>query len=871
VKRHGALLLTACLLSSSAMVHADGLPSAEPAAGISRELAGWRSQHYRDLRYRLRLELSAGLDRVQGALQVQWHFADAPVDFVLDWRSAPHAGLSAGRVDALRVNAKPIELAFANDHIVVPAHALQPGENILELRFEAPVAAAGTPLTRYRDREDGSDYLYTLLVPADASSLFPCVDQPDLKGRFQLELMLPAGWSAVANAPLVDSAVLGDAVKLVFAQTEPISTYLFAFAAGPFVELPDGDSGVRLFVRRSRAAQARAEAPEVMRLNREAMRYFADYFARPFPFAKYDLVLLPELAYAGMEHAGATFLREDALLFPFEPAGTDLLRRAQLIFHETAHQWFGDLVTMRWFDDLWLKEGFANLMAVKAALVLLPQVDARNALRALKLSAYRTDVTPGTTPIWQELSNLSAAKSAYGSIVYSKAPAVLYQAEFFLGERVFRDAVRDLLARHAYASASWRDLVDAFERTSGRSLQAWSQAWVSQAGAPEIEASWDTDARGSLAAIRLRQRGALGAGGVWPQRVQVLLLYEDGAREVLDVMLDGEVTLVPGAGRPLPRLVFANYADRGYGMFLLDAHSRAMLMQELGSIEDDLLRALLWDALWEAVRRGDMHPAQWVDLALRELAAERDEITVTGLLGTLQTAMRWYLREDERELLQARVEAALGSQMLDSAQLSLRIAYFRAYVALARTPDALAQLRRMLADELRVPQLTLRTAERYRILRTLLAAGDAHAEKLLALETAAVVTDDSRRLAYAAGAARPDHATKQRYFDAFLQDATLPERWIEESLPAFNLVEQEALTANYLEPALNALPRLKRERRIFFVNNWLAAFIGGQRTPAALATVERFLREQPLDVDLCRKVLEAVDALQRTVRIRARN
>jgi aminopeptidase N len=231
--------------------------------------------------------------------------------------------------------------------------------------------------------------------------------------------------------------------------------------------------------------------------------------------------------------------------------------------------------------------------------------------------------------------------------------------------------------------------------------------------------------------------------------------------------------------------------------------------------------------------------------------------------------MRWYLREDERERLQPRVEGMLSAQMMDSAELSLRITYFRMYVALARTPGALVELQRLLSGERNVPGLTLRTAERYRILRTLLANGDAQADALLAQQAAADTSDDSRRFAYAAAAARPSAAVKQRYFDAFTGDAALPERWIEESLPAFNLVEQEALTLPYLESALAALPRLKRERRIFFVNNWLGAFIGGQRSPAALDIVERFLREQPLDVDLRRKVLEAVDGLRRTVRIRS--
>jgi aminopeptidase N len=854
---------------TAAVARSAPLPPGEPGPGISLALAGWRSQHYRDLRYTLRLEVAETHERIGGTVRIAWRFASEPVDLVLDWRPAAVPGLPAARAQVVSVNGRAREAHMVDEHLVVAAPDLQPGENSLEIAFESPVAPAGTPVTRYRDRQDGNDYLYTLLVPADASALFPCVDQPDLKAHFALELTAPADWTVVANAPVIGRQPARGGSTWRFAPTEPISTYLFAFAAGPFAELRDERSDVRLYVRASKLEHAQREAAEVLRLNREATRWFTGYFAQPFPFAKYDLVLLPEFAYGGTEHAGATFLREDAVLFPFEPATSDLLRRAQLIFHETSHQWFGDLVTMRWFDDLWLKEGFANLMAFKATQALLPLLDARNALRALKLSAYRTDVTQGTTPIWQALPNLSAAKSAYGSIVYSKAPAVLYQAEFYLGEAVFRAAVQDFLARHAYGAAGWQDLVAAFERAAGRNLQAWSRAWVEQRGAPEIEVQWDPDTDGRLARVTLTQRDALRTGATWPQRMRVLLRHTDGGADAVDATLERGEWVLPGAVRALPAFVFPNFEDRGYGIVVLDARSQAWLLEHLPQVEDAFLRALLWDALWESVRRAALSPARWVALALEHLPTEQDEITVTGLIGNLQTAMRWYLLDGQRAALQPQVEAMLATQMVRAGSLSLRIAYFRAYVGLARSPAALQRLERLLSGEEAIPGLALRTAERYRILRALLAAGHPHADALLAREEAADTSDDSRRFAYAARAARGDAGVKERYFDAFLHDAQLPERWIEDSLPAFNLPEQEALTLRYLEDALHALPALKRERRIFFVNNWLGAFVGGQRSGTALRTVERFLVTAPLDADLRRKVLEVVDGLQRTVRIRA--
>jgi aminopeptidase N len=255
---------------------------------------------------------------------------------------------------------------------------------------------------------------------------------------------------------------------------------------------------------------------------------------------------------------------------------------------------------------------------------------------------------------------------------------------------------------------------------------------------------------------------------------------------------------------------------------------------------------------------------------LRELPGERDELTASALLGDLQTAIRRYLPDATAASLRTAVEARVREGMLTGDSLSLRIAHFRAYAALARSEAARSDLVRLLSGDLAVPGLELRLGERYRLLRALLAQGDARAEPLLADQAASDRSDDGRRFAWAAEAARPDARTKQRYFEAFLRDPAVPERWIEEAVPHFNTVEHEQLTLGYLDAALRALPDLKRARRIFFVNNWLAAFIGGQRSGAALAAVERFLLDPDLDADLRRKVMEATDGLARTVAIRGK-
>src|SRR5215467_14364861 len=395
--RGAALVLYAGLIANAAAA----VPGLEP--GVPRELAQWRAKNYSDVRYSLKLLLTPGASALQGTASVEVNLPQRVPDLVLDWRPSP-----ASHVSDLRVNGKRAVAKVDREHLVVPAKLLKPGKNRLSLSFESPITPSGSAVTRYVDREDRSEYVYTLFVPSDASSAFPCFDQPDLKARFRLELLMPRAWTAVGNAPVAKVEDAGNSVRrIAFAETRPISTYLFAFAAGPFAEILASPGGTRLYVRKSQLARARAEASEVLRLNREAVRWLERYFDSRFPFPKYDLVLVPELAYAGMEHAGATFLREDAVLFPSAPNETDILARAEVIFHEASHQWFGDLVTMRWFDDLWLKEGFAQYMAYHALADLKPDENVwKRFYQAIKPAAYAIDSTQGTTPIYQEISNL---------------------------------------------------------------------------------------------------------------------------------------------------------------------------------------------------------------------------------------------------------------------------------------------------------------------------------------------------------------------------------------------------------------------------------------------------------------------------------
>ncbi len=879
------------------LIKASGV--ADPEPGVPRELARTRAEHYSDVHYFLEVELRPGAQFLKGSEEIRVTL-DGKVDrLVLDWRKMPaKEGQPQARVWDVQANGRKVaDLRETNDHLIIPGSYLKKGVNAIRLRFESPISTSGSAVTRYLDREDRSEYIYTLFVPSDASTAFPCFDQPDLKARFRLTIHAPEDWQVITNEKFPGNEVIGRGFwsdqgrgpvrwdqdgssipfkELRFAQTEPISTYLFAFAAGPFQSFLDNASAIplRIFVRKSRAERARREVEELFRLTRQGLRFFQAYFDYKFPFSKYDQVIVPEFAYGGMEHAGATFLREESILFPSDPTANDLINRAELLYHELAHQWFGDLVTMRWFDDLWLKEGFATFMAYKAMETIMPEYNAWKVFyQKTKPAAYLTDATKGTTPIWQEISNLSAAKSAYGNIVYRKAPSMLRQAEFYLEPENFKRAVQLFLKEHAYANAEWADLVGAFERTSNRKLQDWAGAWVKRRGMPDVRVEWTVNNQNQISGLTLHQQDVLHEGGAWPMRVKLLLAYDESKWEALTVTLagGGQTSVKEAVGKRAPRYVFANYEDYGYGRFLLDDRSERAVMDSLGAVNDPFLRALLWGALWDSVREAELAPLDYLEMALKLLPTERDEVTAQSILSRVSTAFNRYLSDEQMQAIAPRLERLLSERMLTAESAGLRITYFRAFLSVAMTDEARATLKKILRGETRIPGMTLRSRDRFDIVTALLMRGDADGQALLEKLSREDTTDDAKRYSYAAGAARASAENKRSYFEAYLNDAKLAESWIEASMGPFNAIGQSELTLPFLESALKELPTLKRTRKIFFVNGWLAAFTGGQCNPRALKTVEGFLSTNPaLDRDLRLKVLESMDPLERCVRIRAK-
>ena len=771
--------------------------------GISRALARYRALRISELSYRLDLRVNAGASALHGRQQIRFRLERSPdrTALALDWRPQLAPVDVARSVRSLRINgARDARTVHRRGHLEIPARALERGENLVELEWNAPIRASASALTRYRDPMDGALYVHSLFVPADASTVFPCFDQPDLKARFTLSLSMPAHWNAIANAPAAGSERSGRRLRVTFDETEAISTYAFAFAAGPFVALRSRDDPTRLWVRASQRRSAQRHAGEVLRLNSEAVRYCTRYFGHRFPFRKYDLVLIPQFPYRGMEHAGATFLDEAAVLLPNASGKAARFQRAQLVFHETAHQWMGDLVTMRWFDDLWIKEGFANFVAYKLAERVCSRQYARLAFHDLKIGACAVDGAPGATALHHPLADLAQAKSAYNVLVYAKAPAVLRMLEHRVGEHAFRRAMRALVHEHAFGAIDWCDLLAAMEHASGRSLRRWAGTWLLRSGADKVTSP------------------------------------------------------------------FAGIQAHEYALIAPDRAGVVGAVHLLAWTHDALRRKHLWEYLWAAVRNCTLDPTRFVELVLSHADAERSDLSLSRLVDRVRTASDRLLGAAEQRHTVTKLESLAWGALRSSREYDVRRVWLRALIGWSRTERGHARLHALLAGDRR----DLGFADRIAIAGALVASGRMgvrRAAGALALDTR---SNERRLVVHCLQAAEPRAERKRELLTHWLGDGAPPDHWIDAALPYFNHPAHAELTLPLLKRALQALPMLAGRHKIFFVNRWLASFIGGQRGDDALAVIRRCLDRPALDADLRLKVLEAAHALERDIAVRKR-
>ncbi len=490
----------------------------------------------------------------------------------------------------------------------------------------------GDGFHRFVDPEDDEEYVYTNFEPYEAHRLFPSFDQPDIKGRYTVTVTAPASWQVVANAPLTESvpASDGDRTTHRFAQTELFSAYLMALVGGPYVvrRHQHGDLDLGLYARRSMERYLDEQSPEILEITSQGLDFYAEMFDQPYPFAKYDQVFVPEYNSGAMENVGCVTYNE-AYLFRDPATESQRLDRAETFLHELAHMWFGNLVTMRWWDDLWLNESFATYISYLAMTEATRFTNAWKVFNAdIKRWAYQQDQLPTTHPIAGEAADTEIAFLNFDGITYGKGASVLKQLVKYIGRDAFRDGLRIYFKRYGWSNATLDEFLGALEESSGANLQEWAKLWLRTASVNTLSTEWET-AGDRLSAMAIRQTAPTDHPTLRPHALEVALAKNGTGGplrvESISAWIDGPDTPIAEArGREVPDLVFPNYGDHAYAKVSLDAASVDFVRHDLDKVQDPLLRELLWMSLWEMVRDRELRSTEYLAIGRSELPDEPD-------------------------------------------------------------------------------------------------------------------------------------------------------------------------------------------------------------------------------------------------------
>ncbi|MEV5783990.1 aminopeptidase N [Streptomyces sp. NPDC052287] len=778
-----------------------------PGTNLTREEAQQRAKLLTVDSYEIDLDLSGAQEggTYRSVTTVRFDVSESGAESFIDL-VAPTVHEVVLNGDALA----PAEV-FEDSRITLPG--LLEGRNVLRVVADCAYTNTGEGLHRFVDPVDQQAYLYTQFEVPDARRVFASFEQPDLKATFRFTVKAPSGWTVISNSPSPEPK--DD--TWAFEPTPRISTYITALIVGPYhsvhsVYEKDGQSvPLGIYCRPSLAEFLDSDA--IFEVTRQGFEWFQEKFDFAYPFKKYDQLFVPEFNAGAMENAGAVTIRDQ---YVFRSKVTDAAYevRAETILHELAHMWFGDLVTMEWWNDLWLNESFATYTSI-ACQAYAP--DSRwphswtTFANSMKTWAYRQDQLPSTHPIMAEIGDLDDVLVNFDGITYAKGASVLKQLVAYVGMDEFFRGVQTYFKRHAYGNTRLSDLLGALEETSGRDLKNWSEKWLRTAGINVLRPEVETDADGVITSFAIRQEapalpaGAKGEPTLRPHRIAVGLYNLDASGKLvrderIELDVDGELTAVPElTGKRRPAVFLLNDDDLSYAKVRLDEDSLAFVTEHLGDFESSLPRALCWASAWDMTRDGELATRDYLSLVLSGIGKESDIGVVQSLQRQLKLAIEMYADPATREALLTRwTEATLAHLRAAEAGGDHQLAWARAFADTARTPEQLDLLEGLLEDRETIGGLAVDTELRWAFVQRLAAVGR-YDEAEITAEYERDRTAAGERHAATARAGRPTAEAKEEAWVSVIESDKLPNAVQEAVIGGFVQTDQRELLAPYAD------------------------------------------------------------------------
>jgi aminopeptidase N len=844
---------------------------------LTRDEARERARLLQAVSYQVELDLTVGEETFPSVSTVSFRCTRPGAASFID--------LTAPAVSEIILNGEPVGAdAFDGDRIALAPLAT---ENELRVVARCAYSRSGEGLHRFADPADGGVYLYTDLETFDAHRVYACFDQPDLKASFELTVTAPGGWQVISNmAPDVAGAPAGDgapgaagpaadAWRWHFPPSPVMSTYITAAAAGPYHVVRAEHDGIPLGIYCRASLAAYLDPDEIFEVTRQGFDYFHAAFGVRYPFGKYDQLFVPEFKAGAMENAGAVTFLEDYI---FRSRVTDFVRevRAETILHEMAHMWFGDLVTMRWWDDLWLNESFATWAGTIAQAEATRWRSAWTTFAQLyKAWAYRQDQLPSTHPIAADIPDIEAVEVNFDGITYAKGAAVLKQLVAYVGIDNFLAGVRRYFGQHAWSNATLADLLAPLADTSGRDLAGWSKQWLETAGVNTLRPEYATDGQGRFTEFTIWQEAPADHPVLRDHRIAIGLYDRTGEGLVrrlrVETDIAGDHTTVGALiGEQRADLVLVNDDDLTYAKVRLDEHSLATLLTSIGEFTESLPAALCWAAAWDMCRDAELAARDYLRLVLAGATSVTDISVLQTLLRQASAALRRYTDPAWRPAGLERTAAALRD-LLERAEpgSDAQLAYAQAFAGMAVSPGDLALLAGLLDGSREIDGLAVDTELRWRLLRRLVSRGAAR-EAEIETELARDATDAGARHAATCRAAIPEPAAKEAAWQQIVS-GTLPNAMFRAALDGFADPDRLDLLQPYQQRYFEVVGRIWRDwgpdmARWFVVNAYPLA-----DTRAVIEATDALTATTSPPAALRRLLIEGRDGVERALRCQERD
>ena len=782
---------------------------------LTRAEAQARAAHVRVQSYDVDLDLTSDGPTFTSTSTVRFTSSDPSQQCWLD--------LLAPSVTSIQLNGSPVDPTTAYDGARVQLTGIAE-HNEVTVTAQCAYMSTGEGMHRFVDPVDKETYLYTQFEVPDSRRVFAVFEQPDLKAPFTFTVDAPDGWLVVSNTTAEVTSTSSGAQRWAFSPTAPLSSYVTAICAGPYhVERSEyvGEHGtVPLAVYCRQSLAEHLDADEIFDITRRGFAFFENLFDYPYPFGAYDQLFVPEFNAGAMENAGCITYRDEYL---FRSRVTDAAyeRRAETILHEMAHMWFGDLVTMRWWDDLWLNESFATWASVLAEAEATRWSEAWTTFAsAEKLWALRQDQLPTTHPVAADITDLEDVETNFDGITYAKGAAVLKQLVAWVGRDAFIAGLRRYFSRHAFGNTTLSDLFTELETESGRDLSAWEAEWLGTAGVNTLRPIVGvTDNAGveQYTSVSVHQEATAENPTLRRHRVAIGL-YDAGPhgltrRDSIELDVVGERTEVPDlVGQRVADLLLVNDEDLTFAKIRFDAASLATLEKHIADLPASLPRSLAWTGLTDMLRDGELPASRYAMLVLNGVAHESDLAVVQTLLAQARAAVELYSDPAGRTDLRERWAAGLGRRVRQAEPGSdHQLALVRAWSAAATSPNDIAEMQALLDGSYEMPGLVVDRDLRWHLLQRLVTKGKADADAIAA-EADIDRTAAGERQAALSRAAIPDRDAKQSIWDAIMTPSELSNLQMESALAGFMPPEQADLLAEFVDPFFDSVLAVHEER-----------------------------------------------------------